>query len=143
MKKIVLIMAICLVFASLLLTSCGSGSVNVQVIDGEGNVICNETVEIDGKNPTSIEGTNFYGIDCFESALRQAGIEYYVDKNDIDAYAITNVGDIACAEGYSFIYYVNGKDKTGLSAQHDEVEDGDKLVFQYGPNVSPLDKEEK
>lgn len=143
MKKIVLLLALCVVFASLLLTSCGSGSVNVQVIDGDGNVICNETVKIDGKNPTSIEGTNFYGIDCFESALRQAGIEYYVDKNDIDSYAITNVGDIACTEEYSFIYYVNGKDKTGLSAQHDEVEDGDKLVFKYGPIVSPLTEEKK
>ena len=137
MKKITLLFAMCMIFACLLLTSCASGNINVLVVDGEGNVICDEDVKLGAENPTSIRGETYYGIDCLEAALRQANIEYYIDKIDYEAYALTNVGDIACDDEYGFKYYVKSSkdadyvDKTGLTAQHDKIQKGDKLKFEY------------
>lgn len=137
MKKITLLFAICMVFVCLALTSCSSSSINVQVIDGEGNVICDENVKLGAENETSIKGVTYYGIDCLEAALRQAGIEYYIDKVDYEAYVLTNVGNVACDNEYGFKYYVKSsadkdyKDKTGLTAQHDKIAKGDKLMFKY------------
>ena len=82
MKKITLLLVLCMALACLVLTSCSSKSINVQVIDGEGNVICDEDVKLGEDNETSIEGVTTFGIDCLEAALRQADIEYYVDKVD-------------------------------------------------------------
>ncbi len=136
MKKI-LLLTLCAIASVILLTSCASGSINVQVIDGEGNVICNEDVQLGEENETSIEGVTFYGIDCLEAALRQAGIEYYIDKADYESYALTNVGDIACDKEFGFKYYVKSTadkdyvDKSGLTAQHDEIARGDKLMFKF------------
>ncbi len=137
MKKITLLLVLCMALACLVLTSCSSKSINVQVIDGEGNVICDEDVKLGEDNETSIEGVTTFGIDCLEAALRQANIEYYVDKVDYEAYVLTNVGDIACDEEYGFAYYVMAagdkeyENKTGLTAQHDYVAKGDKLMFKY------------
>ncbi len=137
MKKISLLLVLCMALACLVLTSCSGGSINVQVVDGDGNVICDENVKLGEENETSIEGVTTFGIDCLEAALRQADIDYYVDKVDYEAYALTNVGDIACDEEFGFNYYVKAagddeyEDKTGLTAQHDYVEKGDKLLFKY------------
>ncbi len=136
MKKIILCSALCII-ACLLFTSCASKNINVQVIDGDGNVICDETVELGAENETSIEGVTTFGIDCLEAALRQADIEYYVDKADVDSYSLTNVGDIACDKEFGFKYYVKSTadkdyvDKSGLTAQHDYISAGDKLMFKF------------
>lgn len=137
MKKISLFLILCMTFACILLTSCATKSINVQVIDKDGNVICNEDVRLGEDNETSIEGKTTFGIDCLEAALRQADIEYYIDKVDYEAYVLTNLGDIACDEEFGFNYYVKSaadKDyvnKTGLTAQHDYIAKGDKLMFKY------------
>lgn len=137
MKKISLLLVLCMALACILLTSCSGGNINVQVVDGDGNVICDENVKLGEENETSIEGVTTFGIDCLEAALRQADIDYYVDKVDYEAYVLTNVGDIACDEEFGFNYYVKAagddeyEDKTGLTAQHDYVAKGDKLLFKY------------
>ena len=137
MKKISLLLVLCMALACLILTSCSGASINVQVVDGEGNVICDENVKLGEENETSIEGVTTFGIDCLEAALRQADVDYYVDKVDYEAYVLTNVGDIACDEEFGFNYYVKAagddeyEDKTGLTAQHDYVTKGDKLLFKY------------
>ena len=137
MKKISLLLVLCMALACLVLTSCSGGSINVQVVDGEGNVICDENVKLGEENETSIEGVTTFGIDCLEAALRQADIDYYVDKVDYESYVLTNVGDIACDEEFGFNYYVKAagddeyEDKTGLTAQHDYVAKGYKLLFKF------------
>lgn len=136
MKKLTLLALICMTVL-LFLCSCSGKNINVQVLDGEGNIICEENVPLGAENETSIEGVTTFGIDCLEAALRMAEIEYYIDKVDYDAYVLTNVGDIACDDTYGFKYYVKeaGKDeyvdKTGLTAQHDYIQSGDKLLFKY------------
>ena len=118
-------------------SSCSGKSINVQVVDGDGNIICEQDVLLGAENETSIEGVTTFGIDCLEAALRASDIEYYIDKVDYDAYVLTNVGDIACDNEYGFKYYVKAagkdeyEDKTGLTAQHDYIESGDKLLFKY------------
>ena len=137
MKKFTVILLTILAFAALILTSCSAKTVTVRVLDGEGTVICEETVELGAENPNSITGENFYALDCLEAALTQAGIEYYVNKEDVDAFVVTNIGDIASDKTTQFAYYRkdNAKsdfvDKTGLTAQHDEMEGGEILEFRY------------
>lgn len=137
MKRFVVLMLSVLAVMALMLTSCGAKTVLVRVLDAEGTVICEETVTLGAENPDSIQGKNFYGLDCLEAALKQAGIEYYVNKEDIDAFVVTNIGDIASDKNNQFIYYVkeNNKsdfvNKSGLSAQHDEMKGGEVLEFRY------------
>ncbi len=137
MKKITVLLLTILALAALVLTSCSAKTVTVRVLDGEGTVICDETVELGAENPNSIVGENFYALDCLEAALTQAGIEYYVNKEDSEAFAVTNIGDIASDKTNQFVYYRkdNAKsefvDKTGLTAQHDEMEGGEILEFRY------------
>ncbi len=137
MKKITFLLLAILALAAMVLTSCSAKTVTVRVLDGEGTVICDETVELGAENPNSIQGENFYALDCLEAALTQAGIEYYVNKEDPEAFVVTNVGDIASDKTNQFVYYRkdNAKsefvDKTGLTAQHDEMEGGEILEFRY------------
>ncbi len=137
MKKITLLLLLFVAASALLLTSCASKNINVQVVDGDGNVICNEDVRLGAENELSIEGVTTFGIDCLEAALIAADIDYYIEKEDTEAYVLTNVGDIACDTEYGFKYYVKGVrdddyvDKSGLTAQHDYVSAGDKLMFKY------------
>lgn len=137
MKKITVLLIAILTLAALALTSCSAKTVTVRVIDGEGAVVCEETVELGAENPNSITGENFYALDCLEAALTQAGIEYFVNKEDADAFVVTNIGDIASDKTTQFAYYRkdNAKsdfvDKTGLTAQHDEMEGGEILEFRY------------
>ena len=137
MKKITLLMLTILVAGILLLTSCSSKNVTVRVLDAEGKVICEETVKLGEENPDSITGETFYGIDCLEAALKKAKIEYYINKEDYEAFALTNVGDIACDKTNQFVYYVKYdgakefKNMNGLTAQHDEMEGGEILEFRF------------
>ena len=137
MKRFVVLMLSVLAVMALMLTSCGAKTVLVRVLDAEGTVICEETVTLGAENPDSIQGKNFYGLDCLEAALKQAGIEYYVNKEDVDAFVVTNVGDIASDKTNQFIYYVkeNNKsdfvNKSGLTAQHDEMKGGEVLEFRF------------
>lgn len=137
MKKITVLLLTVLTVATLLLTSCSSKTVTVRVIDGEGTTICEETVKLGEDNPNSIQGVTYYGLDCLEAALTQAGIEYYVNKEDYEAFAVTNIGDIASDKTNQFVYYVkeNSKsdfvNKSGLSAQHDEMVGGEILEFRF------------
>lgn len=131
------ILLVVLTIAALTFSSCAAKTVTVRVLDGEGAVICEETVEVGADNPNSIQGVNFYALDCLEAALTQAGIEYYVNKEDSEAFVVTNIGDIATDKNNQFAYYRkdNAKsefvDKTGLTAQHDEMEGGEILEFRY------------
>lgn len=137
MKRFVVLMLSVLAVMALMLTSCGAKTVLVRVLDAEGTVICEETVTLGAENPDSIQGKNFYGLDCLEAALKQAGIEYYVNKEDVDAFVVTNIGDIASDKTNQFIYYVkeNNKsdfvNKSGLTAQHDEMKGGEVLEFRF------------
>ncbi|MBR6633207.1 MAG: hypothetical protein IKL05_02755 [Clostridia bacterium] len=137
MKKFTVILLTVLTLATLLLTSCSAKTVTVRVIDGEGTTICEETVKLGEDNPNSVQGVTYYGLDCLEAALTQAGIEYYVNKEDYEAFAVTNIGDIASDKTNQFVYYVkeNSKsdfvDKSGLSAQHDEMVGGEILEFRF------------
>ena len=136
MKKIIILAILCL-SACLIMTSCASKDINVIILDGNGNEICNENVRLGAENETSIEGVTTFGIDCLEQALRQAGIEYYINKEDYESFVLTNVGDIACDNKNGFKYYVKSSadkdyvDKSGLTAQHDYIAAGDKLMFKY------------
>ena len=135
MKKLLTVLFIVMGLA--LLVSCGAKTVNVQVVDANGNTICDEFVPLGEENEYSILGVTTFGIDCLEAALKQAGIEYYINKEDYEAFAVTNIGDIACDNAHTFKYMVKAKreseyqDKTGLSAQHDYVAAGDSLKFVY------------
>ncbi len=135
MKKIVILL-ISVLAAALLLTSCSAKTVTVRVINGD-EVICEEIVEVGAENPNSIQGVNFYALDCLEAALTQAGIEYYVNKEDADAFVVTNIGDIASDKTNQFVYYRQDNpksefvNKTGLTAQHDEMEGGEVLEFRF------------
>ncbi len=137
MKRFVVLMLSVLAVMALMLTSCGAKTVLVRVLDAEGTVICEETVTLGVENPDSIQGKNFYGLDCLEAALKQAEIEYYVNKEDVDAFVVTNIGDIASDKTNQFIYYVkeNNKsdfvNKSGLTAQHDEMKGGEVLEFRF------------
>ena len=137
MKKFTVLLLTVLAFTAIILTSCSAKTVTVRVLDGEGTVICEETVELGAENPNSIVGENFYALDCLEAALTQAGIEYYVNKEDVDSFVVTNIGDIASDKTTQFAYYRKDDaksefvDKTGLTAQHDEMEGGEILEFRY------------
>ena len=146
MKKFSVLLLAILAAATLVLTSCSAKTVTVRVLDKDGNAVCEETVEVGAENPNSIKGKNFYGLDCLEAALKQAGIEYYINKEDYEAFAITNIGDIACDKTNLFVYYVkeNAKsdfvDKSGLSAQHDEMKGGEVLEFRFETVEQKTDK---
>lgn len=137
MKKIAVLLLVVLSLSAMLLTSCSGKYVTVRVLDADGNVICDEQVKLGADNPDSIQGVNYYGLDCLEAALKQAGIEYHVEKSDVDAFAVTNIGDIASDKTNQFVYYVkeNSKsefvNKSGLTAQHDEMEGGEILEFRF------------
>ena len=151
MKRIIGLMLVVLTLAAMLLTSCSSGSVTVRVLDGDKKVICEQVVKLGEKNPDSITGETFYALDCLEAALKQAKIEYFVNKEDADSFVVTIIGDIEAGKKedgktYQFVYYRkdedSGKfvDKTGLTAQHDEMEGGEVLEFRYEEVVIPTVK---
>ncbi len=137
MKKITLVLVAVLMLAAMALTSCSAKTVTVRVLDADKNVICEEIVELGAENPDSIQGETFYALDCLEAALKQAEIEYYVNKEDFESFVVTNIGDIASDKENQFVYYRkdNAKsdfvDKTGLTAQHDEMEGGEILEFRF------------
>ena len=136
MKKISVFLIAILTLAAMILTSCSAKTVTVRVINGD-DVICEETVTVGEDNPNSIQGVNFYGLDCLEAALTQAGIEYFVNKEDADAFVVTNIGDIASDKTNQFVYYVKEDaksefvNKSGLTAQHDEMVGGEILEFRF------------
>lgn len=137
MKRITLLFLALIMISATLLTSCSAKTVTVRVLDADGSVVCEETVEVGAENPNSIHGVNFYALDCLEAALTQAGIEYYVNKEDSEAFVVTNIGDIASDKTNQFVYYRKDNDKsdfvdkTGLTAQHDEIEGGETLEFRF------------
>lgn len=138
MKRFAYLIFAGLMLMSLILTSCSAKTVTVRVIDGEGQTLCEETVALGEDFPEGAhDGVVYYGIDCLEVALKQAGIEYYVNKEDYEAFAVTNIADIACDRTNQFVYYVKGKGEkefqnlNGLTAQHDAVEGGEVLEFRF------------
>lgn len=137
MKKITLLILTLVAITAMILTSCSAKKVTVRVIDADGTIVCEQVVELGAKNPNSIKGENYYALDCLEDALTKSGIEYNIAKDDIESYAITNIGKIAADTKHQFTYYRqdNAKselvDKTGLTAQHDEMEGGEILIFKY------------
>lgn len=138
MKRFSFILIALLIISSTLLTSCSAKTVTVRVLDGEGNALCEETVELGQPfEEGAHDGEVYYGIDCLEVALKQAGIEYYVNKEDYEAFAVTNIGDIACDKENQFSYYVKAKGEkdftnlNGLTAQHDAMEGGEVLEFRF------------
>ena len=138
MKRFSFLILALLMLSALLLTSCSAKTVTVRVIDAEGAVVCEETVTLGEAFEEGVhDGVVYYGIDCLEVALKQAGIEYYVNKEDYDAFAVTNIGEIAADKEHQFGYYVKEKgekefqDRNGLTAQHDEMVGGETLEFRY------------
>ena len=137
MKKIIVLAVLCIIASTLLLTSCATKSINVLVLDGDGNVICDQNVKLGAENPESIEGKNTFGLDFLEAALTAADIDYYINKEDVSAYVVTNIGELASTTEYGFKYYVKSSrdkdyvDKSILTAQKDYVAAGDKLMFKY------------
>ena len=149
MKKISLILVLCMfVCFAFALTSCSSKMIQVQVLDANGNVVVDQEVKL-GAETTSANAFYFinngkvtYAIDCLDQALTQAKVEYVINRDDIDSWIPTIIADMGAgedSEGYGFNYYKwNHKDKvyenkTGLSAQHDKIEKGDKIQFRYEP----------
>lgn len=138
MKRISFLLLALLMLSMALLTSCSAKSVTVRVLDGNGDVICEEAVELGQPfEEGAHDGVVYYGIDCLEVALKQAGIEYFVNKEDYEAFAVTNIGDIACDRQNQFVYYVKAKGEkdfanlNGLTAQHDAMEGGEVLEFRF------------
>ena len=138
MKRFAFLMLALLMLSMTLLTSCSAKTVTVRVLDAEGKVICEEAVELgQAFEEGAHDGVVYYGIDCLEVALKQAGVEYYVNKEDYEAFAVTNIGEIACDKENQFVYYVKEKGEkefvnmNGLTAQHDAMEGGEVLEFRY------------
>ena len=138
MKRISFLLLALLMMSALLLTSCSAKTVTVRVLDGEGEALCEETVALGAEFAEGVhDGEVFYGIDCLEVALKQAGIEYFINKEDYEAFAVTNIGEIACDRTSQFGYYVKEKgekefeNRNGLTAQHDEMEGGEVLEFRF------------
>lgn len=138
MKRFSFLVLALLMLTSLLLTSCSAKTVTVRVLDAEGKAVCEETVVLGETFEEGVhDGKVFYGIDCLEVALKQAGIEYFVNKEDYDAFVVTNIGDIAADREHQFGYYVMEKkdkefqDRNGLTAQHDEMVGGETLEFRF------------
>ena len=138
MKRLSFILLAVLMLSTLILTSCSAKTVTVRVLDAEGNAICEETVALgEPFEEGAHNGEVYYGIDCLEVALKQAGIEYFVNKEDYEAFAVTNIGDIACDKETQFGYYVKAKGEkeftnlNGLTAQHDMMDGGEILEFRF------------
>ncbi len=138
MKRIAFLLIALLMLSTLVLTSCSAKTVTVRVLDKEGEVLCEETVELGAAFEEGVhDGEVYYGIDCLEVALKQAGIEYFINKEDYEAFAVTNIGEIACDRNNQFGYYVKEKgekefeNRNGLTAQHDEMVGGEILEFRF------------
>jgi hypothetical protein len=138
MKRFSFLILALLMLTSLFLTSCSAKTVTVRVLDAEGNAVCEETVTLGEAFEEGVhDGVVYYGIDCLEVALKQAGIEYFVNKEDYEAFVVTNIGDIAADRQNQFGYYVKEKkatefeDRNGLTAQHDEMVGGETLEFRF------------
>ncbi len=136
MKKFTLFLFVCLTACLLLFTSCSSKNIKVTVVGPNDEILCEQTVKLGADSETSVEGKNTFAIDLLEAALTQANIPYNINKSDVENYALTNVGDIACDEYHTFAYYIkhSGKsefEKSNLSANYDFIESGEEIKFVY------------
>ena len=137
MKKIISVIAAAMLVIGVV-TACGSAETSKSV-STDGSTSMNKVIGSLGEafEEGVHDGVVYYGIDCLEVALKQAGIEYFVNKEDYDAFVVTNIGDIATDRQNQFGYYVKEKkatefeDRNGLTAQHDEMVGGETLEFRF------------